>query len=162
MFLQMLNRNTVIYSINASKELSPNSTRRRHGLPLTFPSMFAPQPLDDVTLQTINLSDTIGKARTFNQRKTQVNDENVYFLPKDFNSSEKDHRSDFILPLFSKPCQSAGFRLITKGWEWYNNCIVFACSRCKHSTNPIFHSKPKKKTPHQTEKPVGDHLQHSK
>ena len=112
--------------------------------------------LDDDTLQNINLSDTIGKARTFNQRKTRVNDENVYFLPKDYNSSEKDHRSDFILPLFSKPCQLAGFRLITKGWEWDNNCIVFTCSRCKHSTNPIFHSKPKKKTPHQTEKPVGD------
>ena len=31
--------------------------------------------LDDDTLQNINLSDTIGKATTFNQRKTRVNDE---------------------------------------------------------------------------------------
>ena len=110
----------------------------------------------DDTIQTINLADTIGQVRAFTDRHERENDQHVYFLPSQFNSNTKHSRAQDILPLFSQACQQSGFRLITKGWEWDQQCIVFACSRCKHN-NLIRHlSKQKKKIPHQSEKPTAD------
>ena len=111
----------------------------------------------DDTLQTINLADTIGQVRAFHDRHERENDEHVYFLPSKYKSCTKESRAQDILPLFSPACQQSGFRLITKGWEGDQQCIVFVCSRCKHK-NLTRHqgTKQKKKTPHQTEKPTGD------
>ena len=80
--------------------------------------------IDDTPVQ-VDLMETL----TSKGKHCQSNQNNVYWLPKEFSVNTKDFRSGTLLPYFARACQAAGFNVISRGYDKKRNYSRIVCQR---------------------------------
>ena len=92
--------------------------------------------LDDDTPMQIDLMKTLGFGNSRVRNRPYWPDE-AYWLPAKYSHNDEQFRKEEIMPLFALPCQKAGFRVSSKGWD-KRGYITVVCPRSR------FHRKHRK------------------